>query len=64
MEGGFQADNEETKPLLGDGIEKVSKWSSGPVLRMDGGYSGSGSFWDAVGPVTSAVLCLPVLLAH
>jgi hypothetical protein len=26
--------------------------------------AGSGSFWDALGPITSAVVCLPVLLAH
>jgi len=26
--------------------------------------AGSGSLWDALGPVASAVVCLPVLLAH
>jgi len=36
-----------------------------PVEAGEKQLSGqSGSMWDALGPVTSAIVCLPVLLAH
>jgi len=47
---------EENTPLL------VSK--ANPASMQAAEASASGSLWDALGPVTSAIVTLPVLLAH
>jgi len=45
---------EEETPLL-------SKAGLGNGIKDTGA---GGSLWDSLGPVASAILCLPVLLAH
>lgn len=52
--------NEHT-PLMDNAVDADLKNRLGQAEKQLGG---SGSWWDTVGPITSAVMTLPVLLAH
>jgi hypothetical protein len=57
----WQMEVNEHTPLMDNTVEGGLK---NRFAQADRQLTGSGSWWDTVGPITSAVMTLPVLLAH